>query len=140
MVAVREDGVPSLCLSSSLKLFNLSERRHDISKLHPKVGHSCGEQRGSGQGCLVVQLPVVFGAGTATLPIPPIWWRSRGGRAQRRALGLPNEFVGAQLTPAPPASAQTWLLAPLEDLPKASSPSLWLWGSPGQLPLVTWGG
>lgn len=56
-MAAREEDVPSLCLSSSLKLFNLSERRHDISKLHPKVSCSCGEQRGSGQGCLWDQLP-----------------------------------------------------------------------------------
>lgn len=45
-----EEGVPSLCFSSSLKLFNLSERRHDISKLHPKVGRARGERGAMGAG------------------------------------------------------------------------------------------
>uniref|UniRef100_A0A8C3GE53 Tensin 1 n=1 Tax=Cairina moschata TaxID=8855 RepID=A0A8C3GE53_CAIMO len=31
-------------------LFNLSERRHDISKLHPKVGRACGEHGALGAG------------------------------------------------------------------------------------------
>lgn len=56
-VAVTERTVSPHPVSSSLKLFNLSERRHDISKLHPKVGRSWGLQRGSGQGCLWDQLP-----------------------------------------------------------------------------------
>lgn len=76
-LAAREKGVPSLCLSSSLKLFNLSERRHDINKLHPKVGRSCGEQWGLGlrTGLSVGPAPwcKLFGGGTAILSFPPNW-------------------------------------------------------------------
>lgn len=119
-VAVRKEGVPSLCLSSSLKLFNLSERRHDISKLHPKVSHSCGEQRDSGQRCLQGPHCKLFEGGAATFSIPPSWCGNSGGKAPR----LPSEFVRCQLNPSPLSPTQTWLLGPLVDFPKASSPTL----------------
>lgn len=71
-MAAREEDVLSLCFSSSLKLFNLSERRRDISKLHPKVGHSCEKQWGcqgpQGRPVCRTSSPISRGE-TATFPI-----------------------------------------------------------------------
>lgn len=121
-VAAREEGVPSLCLSSSLKLFNLSERRHDINKLHPKVGRSCGEQRGSGQGCLLDQLPAANCFGEEQ---PPFLFHPAGGGAEEgKHWDFPMSLWGLSLIAPTLSSAQTWLLRPLGELPKASSPSL----------------
>lgn len=95
-VAVSEDGVSSLCLSSSLKLFNLSERRHDISKLHPKVGCSCGSQRGSGQGCLWDQPPAASCLGEEQPPFPS--HPAGGGAEEGKHRDFPMNLWGLSLT------------------------------------------
>lgn len=98
-MAAREEGVLSLCFSSSLKLFNLSERRRDVNKLHPKVGHSCEKQwepRGP-QGRPVCR--------TSSL-LQDVWGRNRHlfysvllGKTLRKALRLHTVFVVSQPVP-----------------------------------------
>lgn len=86
-VAAREEVCP-LTLSSSPKLFNLSERRNDVSKLHPKVGQSCGKQSCSEQGCLWDQHPAACCLGEEQ---PPFLSHPAAGGAER---GSPEENTG----------------------------------------------